>query len=339
MEANLLHIRHCLLYEFQLEHSAAAAQRSICAALGEHAVSERTCQYWWTRFRGGNFSLEDEHRAGRPLELDLGALSNLLEVSARRTTRELAEQLNTDHATIERGLHSLGKVQKLGAWVPHQLTASIRTQRVNICMSLLSRRYGSGWLSNIVTGDESWVLYINERRKRQWLGPKDQPQPEPKADLHPKKVMLSVWWDHEGIIHWELLSPNTTVTAELYCEQMDRLKEAIERARPKKKNVLLLHDNATPHTAKRTREKLAELNFEILPHPPYSPDLAPSDYHLFRSLHNHLRDKHFDNRDDLIIDLQDFFHSKPATFYARGIEQLWERWQAVVDHGGDYIID
>ncbi len=46
----------------------------------------------------------------------------------------------------------------------------------------------------------------------------------------------------------------------------------------------LLHDNAAPHTAKVTKETLEALGFRVLPHPPYSPDLAPSDFHLFRSL-------------------------------------------------------
>src|SRR3954469_23682395 len=45
----------------------------------------------------------------------------------------------------------------------------------------------------------------------------------------------------------------------------------------------LQHDNARPHTVKMTKEKLQALGWEVLPHPPYSPDLAPSDFHLFRN--------------------------------------------------------
>jgi len=45
--------------------------------------------------------------------------------------------------------------------------------------------------------------------------------------------------------------------------------------------VILLHDNTRPHTARLTLETVEQLGFEALPHPPYSPDLAPSDYHLF----------------------------------------------------------
>jgi len=43
--------------------------------------------------------------------------------------------------------------------------------------------------------------------------------------------------------------------------------------------VILLHDKAWPHTARLTLETVDQLGFEVLPHPPHSPDLAPSDYH------------------------------------------------------------
>jgi histone-lysine N-methyltransferase SETMAR len=166
-----------------------------------------------------------------------------------------------------------------------------------------------------------------------------QPEPEPKPELHQKKVMLSVWWDVKGVIYFELLPPNTTVDATLYCTQMDRLQAALTKERPKRDKVRLLHDNARPHTAKKTREKIQELGWEVLPHPAYSPDLAPSDYHLFRSLSNHLENKHFDNQDHLLKDLEHFFNSRPENFYDHGICQLPERWAQVVDSNGEYIVD
>ncbi len=151
--------------------------------------------------------------------------------------------------------------------------------------------------------------------------------------------MLSVWWDVKGVIYFELLPLNTTVDATLYCAQMNRLQVALKKERPYRDKVQLLHDNARPHTAKKTQEKINELGWEVLPHPAYSPDLAPSDYHLFRSLSNHLENRHFDNRDQLQNDLEDFFRSKPASFYDHGIRQLPKRWEEVIDNNGEYIVD
>ena len=180
-------------------------------------------------------------------------------------------------------------------------------QRITICNSLLSKRNRHRFLQQIVTGDEKWVLYVNHTRKRQWLNPEDLPEPEPKNDLHPKKIMLSIWWDYEGIIYWELLPPNTTVDSKVYCQQLQNLKFALQVNRPTRRKIRLLHDNARPHVPKVTRQKLEELEWEVLPHAPYSTDLAPSDYHLFRLLRNHLVEKRFDDEAHLKLALERFF--------------------------------
>jgi hypothetical protein len=69
-----------------------------------------------------------------------------------------------------------------------------------------------------------------------------------------------------------------------------------------------------------------------------TPDLAPSDYHLFRSLSSNLRGVSFNN-DAELQNWLDFFTAKPEDFFKRGIENLPERWQAVVNIGGEYMID
>jgi transposase len=149
-----------------------------------------------------------------------------------------------------------------------------------------------------------------------------------------------IWWDTEEIIHYEVLERNLTVTAERYCQQLRRLEEAIQQKRPGRRHeVILQHDNARPHTSNMTKAAIQELDWEILPHPPYSPDLAPSDYHLFRALSNNLRGVSFNNDAELRNWLDDFFTAKPTDLFKHGIEELPERWKAVVNNGGEYIID
>jgi histone-lysine N-methyltransferase SETMAR len=72
----------------------------------------------------------------------------------------------------------------------------------------------------------------------------------------------------------------------------------------------------------------------VLPHPEYSPDLAPSTYHLFRSTEHYLREKIYENGEDIRKDTDEFFPSKDASFYHQGIEQLPARWQKVIDSNG-----
>jgi histone-lysine N-methyltransferase SETMAR len=84
---------------------------------------------------------------------------------------------------------------------------------------------------------------------------------------------------------------------------------------------------------------IQELDLEILPHSPNSLDLAPSDYHLFRALSNNLCEVSFKNDAELQNWLDDYFTAKPADFFKHGIENLPERWEAVVNNGGEYITD
>ena len=130
--------------------------------------------------------------------------------------------------------------------------------------------------------------------------------------------MLSVWWDFEGVIYYELLRPSITIDSKLYCEQLQNLKVALQANRPERRKFRLLHDNAKPHTSKITRQKLEEFECEVLPHPSYSLNLAPSDYHLFRSLCNHLIKKQFDDQAQLKSDLENFFSSLSRKFFDDG---------------------
>ena len=74
-----------------------------------------------------------------------------------------------------------------------------------------------------------------------------------------------------------------------------KLGKEIKKKRPElatRKGVIFHQDNVRPHTSFVTHKKLLELGWKVMPHPPYSPDLVPSDCHLFRSLQNHLNEKH-----------------------------------------------
>jgi histone-lysine N-methyltransferase SETMAR len=339
------HLRHLILFEFNRGSNGADAARNICAVYGENFTNKMTVNRWYARFREGNFELSDAPRSGRPVEFDEERLVALLQENNRQTTRELAEQMGCDQSTIVRHLQSMGKVQKLGSWVPHELNQNNKNQRVTACASLLARHRQAAaehrpFLSLIVTGDEKWCLYVNMKQRKEWVDKEQQANPRVKQDLHPRKTMLCVWWGKEGIIYWELLPRNQTITAEVYSQQLRRLAEKIRQKRSNRRyQMILQHDNARPHVANLTKMVIQELGWEVLQHPPNSPDLAPSDYYLFRALQNALRGVTFNNDEELQNWLENWFASKDAAFYRRGIEKLPERWEEVVNNGGEYVID
>jgi len=338
------HLRHLLVFKFHSGCNATEAARDINTVYGENFIAERTARKWFARFKEGDFSLDDAPRSGRPVDFDEERLQTILREDNRQTTRELAEKLDCAPQTVLNHLNALGKVQKLGAWVPHELTQSTRNQRVTTCASLLARYRRAAnqqrpFLPLIVTGDEKWVLYINMKQRKEWVDKDQQATPRVKQNLHPLKTMLCVWWGMEGIIYWELLERNQTITSEVYSQQLRRLADALQRKRPNNRyEIILHHDNARPHIAHLTKMTIEELGWEVLPHPPYSPDIAPSDFHLFRSLSNDLHGVSFTDDKDLRNWLVAWFDSKSRAFYRRGIEKLPELWGKIIDTEGDYIV-
>ena len=163
------------------------------------------------------------HEAGRPLEMDVDVLKQLIEEDSRLSTRSLAERLGCSHTTVETHLSVLGKMWKYGVWIPHELSPHQLQLRLDTCMALMMSHCNYQWLYNLITGDEKWVLYVNYASKRQWLGTGRTRIATPKNDLHPRKIMLSVWRGIRRITHWKLLPSGCNITADLYCQQLDRI--------------------------------------------------------------------------------------------------------------------
>jgi histone-lysine N-methyltransferase SETMAR len=342
MEFDNTHLRHILLFLFRQGKKASEARLDICSIYGDEALTERTCYKWFSKFKQGDFSLEDAPRSGGPRKVNNEDLEALLEDDPGLTQTELAMQLGVDQSTISLHLHELGKIWKAGKIVPHKMTPDIQNHRLNICVSLRSRQKKKSFLHLIVTGDETPVYYENPAPKKFWLDPGQAGPSSPKLKPYRNKVLLCVWWDSKGILYQEFLSREETVNAKRYSNQLQRLQKEIQKKRPvgsheKRRKVILLHDNARPHIAKATCGTIEDLGWEVLPHPAYSPDLAPSDYHLFHGLKTFLRDKNFKTREDIEKVVLGYFNSKNDEFFWRGIHDLPNRWEKVIANDGNYF--
>ena len=153
--------------------------------------------------------------------------------------------------------------------------------------------------------------------------------------------MLCIWWDQVGVVYYELFQPNETVTGDRYRLQLMRLSREVKEKRPQYEQrhdkIILQHDNARPHAAQAVKKYLETLKWEVLPHPPYSPDLAPSDYHLFRSMTHGLAEQHFRSYEETKKWVDSWIASKPTSFFRDGIRKLPERWEKVVASDGQYF--
>ena len=137
----------------------------------------------------------------------------------------------------------------------------------------------------------------------------------------------------------DYLLHKTTITGEYYANLMRKLREVIKQKRRGMltRGIMLLHDNAPVHKSRVAQAAIRECGFEQLSHPPYSPDLAPSDYYLFRNLKGHLRGTRFPDDECLKDSTEKWLEEQSEEFYYSGIASLKEKWSKCIKVKGDYI--
>ena len=105
-------IRTIFLFQLVLGRKTAETAHDINEAFGPGTTTERTAQWWFKKFCGGDESLEDDERSGRPSEVDNDQLRTLVEANPRTTVRELASELDVTYMTISNHLSEIGKIKK-----------------------------------------------------------------------------------------------------------------------------------------------------------------------------------------------------------------------------------
>jgi len=130
------------------------------------------------------------------------------------------------------------------------------------------------------------------------------------------EVLASFCWDQDGILLY-YLPKGKTINAEYYSSLLVQLKDILKEKRHGKvtKGVLFLHDSAPAHRTLATQKKLAYLGFQCLDHPPYSPDLTPSDYHLFPGLKKQLKSHHFSSDAEVIAAAETSLDGQTSDFF------------------------
>jgi len=160
-------------------------------------------------------------------------------------------------------LNEILGMRKLSArWVPRLLSPD-------------NKRNPKEFLRRFVTVEETWIHRYTPETK-QWTSPGELAPKKAKTVPSAEKVMATVFWDSQGVIYIDYLEKGKFGPI--------RRRIAENTAPFAKKNVLFHHDNAPAHTFALAKAILVELGYELLPHPPCSPDLAPCDFFLFPNL-------------------------------------------------------
>jgi histone-lysine N-methyltransferase SETMAR len=148
-----------------------------------------------------------------------------------------------------------------------------------------------------------------------------------------------IFWDSQGIIMIDCLGQGRTINGTYYADEFRRLHQEIERERRGKltQGVLLLHDNAPANTSQVAMAAATDGGIETLPHHPYCPDLAASDYYLLSKLKTKFRGRRFGSNECVIEAVNEFFEDQNKEFYLKGLNKLQHRWAKCIDIEGDYI--
>ncbi|GFT84770.1 mariner Mos1 transposase [Trichonephila clavipes] len=193
---------------------------------------------------------------------------------------------------------SNGQEIKVGRWVQLELTDCQQEKQKIVCEMLLARYKLKSYLHRIVTDDEKLIYFENPKRNRSYVDPGQSSKSTARPNCFGRKTMLCIFWDEEGQIYYiyELLKPGETINTDHYKQQLLNLNDAIfkkhKQYKKRQHKVIFLDDKAPSHRAKPTKD-IKVLGWKPLVHAAYSPDLTPSDYHLFASLGHALADQRF----------------------------------------------
>ncbi|GFW18407.1 mariner Mos1 transposase [Trichonephila clavipes] len=294
-------------------------------------------------------STEDDARSGPPKEAvideNIKKVHKIIFGNGKVKLIEIAETLKISKERVGHIVNEYLDMLKLcSKWVPRELTIDQKQQRIDDskqCLELFNRNK-SEFLRRYVTMEETRLHHFTPESNRQsaeWTA-RDEPTPKRgKTQKSSGNVMTSVFWDTHGIILIDYLKRGKTINSDYYVALLERLKDEIVEKRPylKKKKVLFHQDNAPCHKSMKSMAKLHELGFELLPHPPYSPDLAPSDFFLFSYLKRMLAGQKFCANEEVIAETEAYFEAKDKSYYKNDIEKLYGRYNHCITLEGNYI--
>ena len=183
-------------------------------------------------------------------------------------------------------------------------------------------------LFSVAIGDHGRNLVISlwQQSTSQWSGGITD-HPNPKNSEWKKsagKFLASIFWDPDGILLINYLPKGQTINAQYYLSLSIQLRNILKEKRRGKftKMFLFLHDNVPSHRVLATQKKLAYLGFQCLDHPPYSPDLAPSDYHLFPGPKKQLKGNHFSSDAKVISAAETWLDGQFSDFFLSFLQKL-----------------
>ena len=331
----------CIKFCANLEKSATETLKMIQQGFGDQNLSRTQVFQWHTQFKTSRTSVDDEH-TGRTTSCTSPETSFRIDVGPF-TTLLRRWKLVMGHASGFCWKNWACTVSQPnlcpGSW---QLTRSSSAS-----MSALNFVSSPPTMKRSCPGSS---LVMRAGFTVTTLRQSDNP-PSGKAPTSPGpnkarqvksnlKSMFITFFDIKGFVYEEFVPTGQTVNSKFYCKVLRRLHEKLRRHRPqlwREQTWLLHHDNAPSHTSFLTHQFLAKNKIAVIPHPPYSPDLAPCDFFLFPKMKLKLKGRRFDTIEEIQAELQRVLD----TLTEKCFQEVFQKWRRQSDQclhaGGNYF--
>ena len=317
---------------------------------GSQALSKPTISRWMKRFENERDTVKDDPRKERPRtslsDEMVNKVQEYVNEDRRVTLRDIADTFDISYGSAQKILTERMGMQRVCArWVPKLLLPEQMGVRVQICTQWRDRYDAEGcrFLDKIVTCDETWVHFYEPENKRQSSVWKHKTSPSPiKARLSKSvgKVMCIIFFTSQEIILTHMVPEHSTVNGEYYSKLLKiNVLNAIRKKRPDlfPSGFLLHQDNAPVHNSKVVRSAIQDMGIETLPHPPYSPDLAPCDFWLFPNMKDSLRGNRYESREELREALSGSLRVLSRDGLQHVMTSWVKRWDKCIRSGGSYF--
>jgi transposase len=189
---------------------------------------------------------------------------------------------------------------------------------------------------NIVTGDETWLpFYIPSLAK--WMPRGSKPEEIIKLQSPKEKVMVTVFWGTNGFYIVKPLQKGKTINASYFQHEILEPLSKIYPTTTKKTKHYLHMDNASSHKAGASLQLASDLGFTLMPQPPFSPDIAPSDFYLFGRVKREMKGFRHQSAEEAVMAFETILNKIKIQERLDAMTEWMKRVEKVIASGGEYI--
>lgn len=301
-----------------------------------------TVRYWLREIKSGRTTLH-EFEPIEKLKDDgvTSAIERMIERNPLMSARMIARSLGVSPTTVINRLRDeLDYHFYKTKWIPHQINSHQKMKRVHIAQSMLSilsedEKHG---FKNIYTGDESWFLF-EYSQSSQWVLSKDELLTRTRKTNMQQKVMITIFFNGSGPILIDYLPKGMKFNGEYFINIIQQISDKVyPHGRRKYERKKTLHyDNSPCHKSKKVKSFLSTTEFKTMKHPPYSPDIAPSDFGLFGTVKEKMINTEHANVQELQSHINEILYSFSEKFWKSLFLEWKRRLMKVIECNGDYF--